>query len=185
MALSQPTAISISYARALIELATAQHQAQQVGEEIAAIRQVLDSDPSFGAFLSDPAIGRSVRSASLDRIFAGSASQLVMNFLRVLDRNGRLDHLSEIAAAFADLLDEQLGNVEIELTVAQQLNVDELERVRQQIGAALNRNAIVHQTVDDAIIGGMIVRVKDRMIDASVRYQLKAMKEKLLAAAPH
>jgi F0F1-type ATP synthase delta subunit len=48
----------------------------------------------------------------------------------------------------------------------------------------MNKNAIVHQTVDDGIIGGMIVRVRDRMIDASVRHQLKAMQEKLLAAAP-
>jgi F-type H+-transporting ATPase subunit delta len=184
MALSQPTAISISYARALLELATAQNQAQQVGEEIAAIRQVLESDASFGPFLSDPAIGRSVRSATLDKIFAPSASPLVMNFLRVVDRNGRLNHLSEIASAFADLLDEQVGNVEIELTVAQRLGDADLERVRQQIGSAMGRNAIVHQTVDDAIIGGMILRVRDRMIDASVRYQLKAMQDKLLAAAP-
>jgi F-type H+-transporting ATPase subunit delta len=184
MALSQPTAISISYARALLELATAQNQAQQVGQEIAAIRQVLDSDPSFGAFLFDPAISRSVRTATLEKIFAPSASPLVMNFLRVVDRNGRLNHLGEIAAAFADLLDEQIGNVEIELTVAQRLSDADMERVRQQIGAAMNRNAIVHQTVDDAIIGGMILRVRDQMIDASVRYQLKAMREKLLAAAP-
>lgn len=184
MALSQPTSISISYARALLELATAQNQAQEVGGEIAAIGQVLESDHAFGEFLSDPAIGRSVRSASLDRIFAGSASPLVMNFLRVVDRNGRLNHLGEIAAAFADLLDVQLGNVEIELTVAHRLSDEDLERVRQQIGSAMNKNAIVHQTVDDGIIGGMIVRVRDRMIDASVRHQLKAMQEKLLAAAP-
>jgi len=184
MALSQPTAIEISYARALIEIATAQNQAQPVGEELSAIRQVLDSDPEFGTFLSDPAIGRSQRTATLEKIFAASASPLVMNFLRVLDRHGRLRHLADIAAAYRDLLDDQLGNVEVEVTVAYQLSNDELERVRQQIGSAMGRHAIVHQTVDDSIIGGMILRVKDRLIDASVRYQLAAMQEKLFAAAP-
>jgi F-type H+-transporting ATPase subunit delta len=168
----------------LIELATAQNQAQPVGEELAAIRQVLDSDHEFGAFLSDPAIGRSKRTAALEKVFAGSASPLVMNFLRVLDRHARLHHLADIAAAYADLLDEQLGNVEAELTVAYHIGDDELERVRQQISSAMGRNAIVHQTVDDSIIGGMILRVKDRLLDASVRYQLTAMQEKLLSAAP-
>jgi F-type H+-transporting ATPase subunit delta len=184
MRISQPTAIEISYAKALIELASAQNQAQPVGDELAAIRQVLDSDPEFGAFLADPAIGRSKRTATLEKIFAGSASPLVMNFLRVLDRHGRLNHLADIAAAYADLLDEQVGNVEVELTVAYRLSDDDLERVRQQIGSTMGRHALVHQTVDDSIIGGMILRVKDRLIDASVRYQLTAMREKLLAAAP-
>lgn len=184
MALSQPTAIAISYARALIELATAQNEAQPVGGELAAIRQALQSDPQFGSFLSDPAIKRSQRTATLEKIFAGSASPLVMNFLRVLDRHGRLNHLVEIATAYRDLLDEQLGNVEVELTVAYQLGDNDLERVRKEIGNAMQRNAIVHQKVDESIIGGMILRVKDRLIDASVRHQLKAMQEKLFAAAP-
>ncbi len=184
MALSQPTAISISYARAMMELAAEQNVAQPVGDELAAIRQVLDSDPAFGAFLSDPAIKRSQRTATLEHIFASTASPLVMDFLRVLDRHGRLSHLAEIAAAYRDLLDEKIGNVEVELTVAQRLSDEDLERVRQQIGSAMGKYAFVHQKVDDAIIGGMILRVKDQMIDASVRYQLKAIEEKLFAAAP-
>lgn len=184
MALSQPTAIAISYARALIELATDRNVAKPVGDELAAIRKALESDSDFGSFLSDPAIKRSQRTATLEKIFAGSASPLVMDFLRVLDRHRRLNYLAEIASAYADLLDEQLGNVEVELTVAHRLGDQDLERVRVKIGEAMGKHAIVHQSVDDAIIGGMILRVKDRMIDASVRHQLKAIQEKLFAAAP-
>lgn len=184
MALSQPTAMAISYARALLELASQQNQAPNVGEEMSAIRQVLESDPGFGHFLADPSLGRANRSAMLERVFRNRASPLVSNFLGVVDQNGRLGQLAEIAAAYGDLLDEQLGNVEVDLTVAQQLGDADLERVRQQIGTAMNRNAIVHQHVDDSIIGGMVLHVQDRLIDASVRYQLQAIKERLFAAAP-
>jgi F-type H+-transporting ATPase subunit delta len=184
MALSQPTTVEMSYARALLELATPQNQAQPVGEEMAGIRGILDSDPGFAQFLADPSMGRTARTAAVERIFRNRTSPLVMNFIGVLDENGRLAHLAEIAAAYGDLLDEQLGNVEVELTVAQALSDADLERVRGQIGSALNKHAVVHQHVDDSIIGGMVLRVQDRLIDASVRYQLQAIKEKLFAAAP-
>ena len=49
---------------------------------------------------------------------------------------------------------------------------------------ALKREAVVHTYVDDSIIGGLVLRVGDKLIDASVRYQLQAMKEQMLAAAP-
>jgi F-type H+-transporting ATPase subunit delta len=184
MALSQPTTMELSYARALLELATQQNQAQPVGEEMAAIRGILDSDAGFAEFLADPSMGRAARATTVERIFRNRVSPLVMNFLGVLDQNNRLAHLAEIAGAYADLLDEQLGNVEVELTVARALGDADLERVRGQIGSALNKHAVVHQRVDDSIIGGMVLRVQDRLIDASVRYQLQAIKERLFAAAP-
>ena len=86
--------------------------------------------------------------------------------------------------AYEDLLDERLGKVEVDVTVAVRLSPDELESVRQRIGAALKKDAVIHQYVDESIIGGMILRVEDRVIDSSVRYQLEAMRKNLLSAAP-
>ena len=76
-----------------------------------------------------------------------------------------------------------LGTVEVDLTVARRLMTDELERVRQRLATAMAASR-AHQYVDESIIGGMVLRVQDRLIDASVRYQLQAMKDRLIAAAP-
>jgi F-type H+-transporting ATPase subunit delta len=86
--------------------------------------------------------------------------------------------------AFNDLLEEQLGNVEVDVTVAQRLDAGQLEQVRQRVSQALGRAAVVHQYVDESIIGGLVLRVQDKLIDASVRFQLDQMRRRLLQAVP-
>ena len=89
--------------------------------------------------------------------------------------------LSEIVGAYDELLDEQMAKVEVDVTVAQKLDAQQLELVRQRVSAALKKDAVVHQYVDDTIIGGLILRVQDQLIDGSVRHQLQAIKEKLMS----
>ena len=177
---TNPTAVA--YARSLLELANERDQAEEIGREMAAVREVTEQNPTFAAFLADPGIGATERTATIEKVFRGRASPLVMNFLGVMNNHGRLRMLGAVAQAFTDLLDEQLGNVEVDVTVSQRLTPDQLEQVRQRVSAALGKNAIVHQYVDENIIGGLVLRVEDRLIDASVRYQLEAMRERLLAA---
>ena len=81
-------------------------------------------------------------------------------------------------------MDQQLGNIDVDVTTALELSADELENVRAKVSSALGKNAKVKQLVDPSILGGLVVRVQDKIIDASVRYQLQAMKQQLLAAAP-
>ena len=177
---TNPTAVA--YARSMLELANERGQADEIGREMSAIREVTDQNPTFSAFLADPGIAASERTATLDRVFRGRVSPLVMNFLGVLNNKGRLRLLGSIAEAYGNLLDEQSGKVEVDVTVAQRLSPDQLEQVRQRVSEALGKNAVVHQYVDENIIGGLVLRVEDRLIDASVKYQLEAMRERLLAA---
>jgi F-type H+-transporting ATPase subunit delta len=175
------TPLARAYALALLQLASERKLAEAVGLELGGLHQVLDENPSFRLFLADPAIGHTARQDMLQGIFKGRVSELVYNFLGVMNEKGRLGKLGEVIDAYADLLDEQLGKVEVYVTVAHRLLPDELERVRQRVGKSLGKEAVLHQNVDDAIIGGMMLRVKDKLIDASVRCQLQAIKEKMLA----
>jgi F-type H+-transporting ATPase subunit delta len=172
----------LAYAHSLLELANERGQADETGREMASVRELLEQNPTFAAFLSDPGIGAAERAATFDKLFRGRASQLVFNFLGVLNVKGRTRMLGAIAQAYNDLLDEQKGNVEVDVTVAQRLTGEQLEQVRQRVSQALGRNAVVRQYVDEDVIGGLVLRVEDRLIDASVRYQLEAMRERLLAA---
>ena len=177
---NNPTAVA--YAKSILELANERNQAQEFGQELSAIGELIRQNPSFAHYLADPGIGASERTATLDRLFRGKAAPLVMNLMGVLNNRGRLNLLGAVADAYADLLDEQLGNVEVDVTVAQRLDPSQLEQVRQRVSAALGKNAIVHQYVDENIIGGLVLRVEDRLIDASVRSQLDAMRQRMLAA---
>jgi F-type H+-transporting ATPase subunit delta len=177
---NNPTAVA--YARSILDLANEHNQAQEFGQELAIIGELLKQNPSFAEFLADPGIGATERTAALEKLFRGRASPLVMNLMGVLNTRGRLNLLTAVADAYAVLLDEQLGNVEVDVTVAQKLDPSQLDQVRQRVSQALGKNAIVHQYVDEEIIGGLVLRVEDRFIDASVKYQLEAMRERMLAA---
>jgi F-type H+-transporting ATPase subunit delta len=181
---NQKSSIAVAYAASLLELANERKQAEPIGQELSALRQIVAENPTFGLFLSDPGISTAERGEAVSRIFGGKVSPLMSNFLGVLNQKGRIGQLMQIADAYEDLLDEQLGKIEVDVTVAQKLDASQLEQVRQRVSAALKKDAVVHQYVDDSIIGGLVLRVQDKLIDASVKSQLDAMRQQLLSAKP-
>ena len=184
MATKQHSASAVAYARSLLELANERNEAEPINADLQALREAIESDPTFQEFLSNPSVSTGDRARVIKHTLEGRASQLLRNFVGVLAANGRLGLLAEAAAAYEDLLGEQLGKIEVDVIVAQRLTPDQLEQVRQKVGAALKKDAVIHQYVDESIIGGLILRVQDQLIDASVKRQLEAIKQKLMAAAP-
>jgi F-type H+-transporting ATPase subunit delta len=183
--MKEPTHYSqaaVSYARALLELAEEQKKLEPVGQELAGLRELVETNETFRLYLADPAIGTIERWAVLKRVFEGRVSPLALHFLGVLNDKGRLSRLPEIANAYDDLLDEKLGKVEVDLIVSHKLSPDQFEEAKRRISDALKREAVVHTYVDDSIIGGLVLRVGDKLIDASVKSQLAAIRERMLAA---
>jgi F-type H+-transporting ATPase subunit delta len=176
--------LATAYARSVLELANERDVAKDVGQELEQLAQIVDSSPDLHNFLSSPAIGEEERGRVLEKAMRGRVSELVLNSLLVMNRKGRLGLLRQIADAYGDLLQKQEGIIEVDVYVAQKLTADQLEQVRQKVSAALKREAVVHQYVDASIIGGVVLRVEDRLLDASVRAQLRAVRRKLLAARP-
>lgn len=173
-----------SYARALLDLANAEGRAQEIGQEMAEIRAVLDAEPAFERMIANPAVSGEALVPLLSRAFEGKVSHLTWNFIRLLAAKNRLGDFRRIEQALDELLDEQFGKVEVDVTVAERLDDAALEEVRRAVGEALKRDAVVHQYVDESIIGGLVVRVQDKLIDTSVRAQLAALKQQMLAARP-
>jgi len=184
MASTAKKAAAVAYARAMLELATAQGQAEALGEELAQLRELIESRPTFAMFLSDPGIGQEQRLAAIGRIFRGRVMPLVWNLLGVLCRKDRLDLLADIARAYQEMLDRQLGKVAVDVMVPQRLEESMLEEVRRGVSSALGKQAVVRQREDPSLIGGLVLRVEDRMIDGSVRAQLERIRRRMMAAAP-
>ena len=179
-----PSPSAVAYAQSVLELANEQKQPEPIGQELASLRQLLDENPQVREVFTNPAVSAEDRQGLIEKAFRGNISPLLYNTIGVLNTHDRLGLLSQIAQAYSDLLDEQLGKIEVDLTVALKLDNDQLEAARKQISQTLGRDAVVHQYVDERIIGGSIIRVGDKLIDASVRYQLAAMKKQLLESAP-
>lgn len=171
-----------AYAQSLLAVADGQKNATEVNDQLQGIMQVIDQNPMFRQFLADPAIGETERRGLIERVFSGRVAPIVWNFLKVLDERGALPIFDQIAGAYEELLEQQLGKVEVDLTVAHRLSPEELEKVRQRVSKALKRDAVVHQYVDDSIIAGLVLRVGDTLIDGSVKAKLQSMRHQLLSA---
>jgi F-type H+-transporting ATPase subunit delta len=186
MAKASPNEALVSrYAKALLQLATKHKQADGVRDELKGLGEVLQASPTFKALIADPAISEGVRQTLLSKTFGGGRlSPVMMNFLGLLNSKSRLNLLPEIIDAYQDLLEEQRGIIEVDVTTATRLTPEQLETVRERVSAALQRTAVVHQYVDESIIGGLVLRVQDKLIDASVRNQLEMMRRQLLQATP-
>ena len=171
--------LALTYARSLLELADERGETEAVANDMGALGEIVDANPVFADLLRDPGISPEERHGVIDKTFGDSIHPLVGRFLHLLIDRDRINRLPDILAAFEHLLDERLGKVEVDVTVAERLDDQQLAEVRDRVGATLGKEAVVHQYVDDAIIGGMILRVGDRIVDASVRRQLEAMRERL------
>lgn len=174
---------AVAYATALLQLANEQQQAEAVGQELAEIGKVIETTPAFAAFLSDPSISEAERQRTLEKVFKGRVSPLVYNTLGVLNHNRRIGVLPGVIDAYRELLDKQLGKIEVDVIVAQKLGSMELEQVRQRISQAIGKQAVLRQKEDPSVIGGLVIRIEDKLIDGSVRSQLEAMRRRLLSAA--
>jgi F-type H+-transporting ATPase subunit delta len=103
------------------------------------------------------------------------------NFLKLLIDNGRTEILEDVVPRYEDLVEEYQGKVEVELTTAVELSDEMLDRVRSRLGEILeDREVLLETNVNPNLLGGAIVRVGERQIDASIRAQLQALREEML-----
>lgn len=179
---AKPDALARVYATSLFELAEAAGGgalAETIQGQLEDILELARADASFSEFLASRVLSADARGASLRRILEGKVHDLTLRFLLLLNAKGRLGHLPAIAAALDHTVQEKFGRVEVDVFTASPISADELSRVRASLQKALNKEAIVHPYTEPSMIGGLKLRIGDRLIDGSVSAQLRQLRQRL------
>jgi len=164
------------YAKALLGAAEKMGQADHVVEELEAIvSDVLNKLPQVDAMLETPRLTHEERLPILDRAFGGRLSPTTLTFLKVVSEHGRLDCLRAIARSARKQLNVARGRVEVHVETAFPLSNPVRERIMSRLRELLHREVVLSATVNDELIGGLVVRVGDTVYDASVAASLKRM----------
>jgi F-type H+-transporting ATPase subunit delta len=145
--------------------------------------RVLRMSSARTIFMS-PAVPTSEKIAAVDNLLP-NATPVVRNFLRILAERDRLNEVPGIADALRDLINDKRGIVTAEVTTAIPLDRDMERLVAQRLAAHLGREAdkvTIRSRVDPTIIGGVVARVGDRLIDDSVRGRLERLRRTLAGA---
>jgi F-type H+-transporting ATPase subunit delta len=147
---------------------------QDLGDFVEATRQV----PELDELLRNPQLDRRAKIAAVDAV-AGEADPLVLNFLRLLIEKGRAGEVEQVAEEFERLAAAEEGELSVELTTAYELSDAEARVIIGQIEQRSGRHVEATREVDPALIGGMVLQVGSRRVDASVRGRLEQLGREL------
>lgn len=172
--------VATVYAEALYEAACGANVAGTVRADVDSLRQLLEQYPQFGVLLADAKLDHEVRDGILLRTFEGRLDLRTLNFLRVLNRRWRMGSLGAILEEYVRMDNQRrLGRREVEVTSAVVLDGAMLERVRQGIAAWGGFDPIVRVRHDPSLLAGLVIRLGDQQVDASVRGQLERLRDRL------
>ena len=176
-------AASDVYAQALFELAEHAGTLSTINDQVESLAELLAGSGELRELITSRALGRDDRAGVIDRVFKGKVDDTLFKFLHVLNHKDRLASLPGVTASFAALMAEKNGIIEVDAYVAKAMDAAQVGQVASSIGAALGgKQVVLHQYVDESLIGGLKLRVGDQMIDGSVATKLTKMKRDLIDA---
>ncbi|MCO4769938.1 MAG: ATP synthase F1 subunit delta [Deltaproteobacteria bacterium] len=176
-------AVARRYAAALVELTSEKGSLEAVEKDLGKLSGVLGGAPALRAALLNPAFKVEERKAVLETVLSKLGShEHTRNFLFVLNDRNRLGAFDAIVEEFGSLYDTQVGRVRANITSAKGLDAASVETLRthlQKITGA--KDVLVTQETDPTLIGGIVTRIGDLVLDGSVRTQLKLLRDQLTA----
>jgi F-type H+-transporting ATPase subunit delta len=161
------------YARAL--LGAAQHAnvaAAALNDLDAIIGELFANSPKLEAIVASPMVSPEEKLGLLDRLLAGRVTPVLLNFLKVVARRGRLDCLRAIGQRARFLYEEMQGQVRVQV-------------MAKNLAATLGRTPILETVVDPQLIGGAVLRIADTVYDGSVANQLQSFRQRLIDRSVH
>jgi F-type H+-transporting ATPase subunit delta len=170
-----------TYARALFQAADEEGRLDEVRGDFAALADALDNVPELDALLRNPQIDPRAKADTLREILAGT-DELIRNFVLLTVEKNRGSQLREMHREFERLIAERERRLTVELTTAQELSDDEAQQIVKQIERASGRPVDATRSVDESLIGGMVLQAGTMRVDASVRGRLERLRRELTTA---
>jgi F-type H+-transporting ATPase subunit delta len=173
--------ISRRYARALFSIGVDRGNFEQLGKELEDVAAMWTGSAELRDALANPIFKASEKRAVLQSLLPRVAPTAdVQKFVLLLLERRRLVAVPHIARAYREMADEHTGRVRAHVTSAQPLGAAELERVQKALARRTGKQVILEASVDATLIGGVVARVGDLVLDGSVRTQLGTLRDKLL-----
>lgn len=176
------TSIARNYAEALLALARKAGDAAGFGAAVSALGDAVAQDATLRHFLEAPQVSAAQKNAVLAKALGGRTAPTFVRFVQKLVANRRQMLLPEVATEYHNLLDEAEGRVHARVTVAREFDAATREAIAAALGKALKKTVVPHVTVDPRILGGVVVRVGDTVMDGSVKRRLGRLRDRLVAA---
>jgi len=173
--------IARNYAETLLELARRAGDLSAWGQAADDVADAMQNDRTLRLFLESPRVSAAQKNRIIGRAFEGQLPALFVRYLQALVSHRRQMLLPEIAREYHDLVDQVEGRLHASVTVTAEPAAGERRAIAKELSRAYGKDVVPHFTVNPAILGGVVVRVGDTVLDGSVRRRLSTLKSRMLA----
>ena len=173
--------IGRNYAETLLTLAKRVGQAEEWGTLIESIASAMQEDQTLKTFLESPKLAASRKIEILEKALGERVPPLFLRFLETVIMKRRQMVIPEIAQEYRALIDQSEDRVHANVTVAREPEEPEKDALIRQLSRLFGKRVVPHFAVNPAILGGVIVKVGDTVMDGSVRRRLASLRSRMLA----
>ncbi len=172
--------VARNYAEALLAVAEPAGEVGRFGELLDLVAGAIRADATIHAVLMSPRVPKTVKQQLLSRALQDIAPQAFVRFLAAVVQRGRHDLLGDISEAYQDLVDQHLNRVHASVLTAHAVDDALAATIASRLSAAVGKTVVPHFREDRSLIGGVIVRVGDRVFDGSLRRRIRALRQKMM-----
>jgi len=173
--------ISKTYGDALFELAVEEDKIDDLLEEIGQLRKILAENEDFGKLMNHPKIIKEEKIEVAKNVFEGRISEELLGFLTIVISKGRYKEIDRILEYFVDRVKEYKGIGVASVTTAVPLKEEQRKKIEQKLlDTTKYKSMEIHYGLDKSLIGGMVIRIGDRVVDSSVSTKLNELQRSLL-----
>ncbi|MBL6633169.1 MAG: ATP synthase F1 subunit delta [Thermoleophilia bacterium] len=173
--------VAATYAEALFEAAQAQSAVDQVRTELGEFAAAMPPGSELREALMGPEVDSAAKHAAVAELMEG-AHPVSVGLVQVLLDRGRIGEIDDVVAAYGRRVDTAEGRVVVTAITAIPLTPELRQQIQDKVRAQTGRDAEIEETVDPSIIGGLVLRVGDVVVDASLRTRLEEMRRSLESA---
>ena len=174
--------IAKNYAEALLILARKANDLDGWGAAVNGVVAAMENDARLRRFLEAPQISAAEKSKVLGKAFEGKLPKMMVRFLQKLVQNRRQMLMPQIAIEYGNLVDEASGRIHAQVTLSRDASDADRKVIADQLSRAFAKTVVPHMSVNPDILGGLVVKVGDRVMDGSVRKRLKTLKARIVSA---
>ncbi|MFO7752530.1 MAG: ATP synthase F1 subunit delta [Desulfobacteraceae bacterium] len=173
-------AVSRRYAKALLLIGKEDGKAEDYRKELGEVVSLMDGSPELEKALTNPLFNKNDRKKVLNAVLEKTdLSDIMKSFLILLFDKGRIAFLRDISEFYSRLADELKGIVHASLVSATDLSSESVEKIKEALAGKIGKKIVLDVEKDPELIGGVVTKIGDLVLDGSVKTQLTNMKESL------
>ena len=173
--------IARGYAESLYGLARLEEVADVLSDQLFDIKKGIAASTDLRNFLDDATIPAAEKKKALGEIISAKVSPLLRNCVDTLIDMNRAELIQEVAETYITFVEEKKNRIIAEVTSVVELTPEEREKLAVELGKATGKNVSVKTVVDDSVLGGLVIRIEDKVIDLSLRKKLNDLRGSLRA----